>query len=149
MFSLLMVTTTNDKSGFFQDVGRIMSVTLTVLFIQFTCLSIAITWIKIAGAGGKRGKVELPMRLKVALYTCEALKVVTVIVLGIAGVTKNAQLIRIYTVVQVLACAVFYYFGGKMISKILTPAQRGEGVTDEAWAKQVRDGGETAKGARP
>ena len=51
--------------------------------------------------------------------------------------TTVSQIIRYYTVVQVIACAVFYYFGGKMISHILSPSERGQGVTDEAWAKQV------------
>ena len=86
-----MITLSQDSSSFYQDTGRLNFVTLSVLFMQMTCLSIAITWIKIAGAGGKRGKVELPLRLKVALYTCETLKVLTVFVVVAAGIMRNAQ----------------------------------------------------------
>ncbi|GMH92192.1 hypothetical protein TrVE_jg8984 [Triparma verrucosa] len=135
-FSLLMIILKSDPVSFFKDRGRAMFISLSVLFTQFVSLSVAITWISIAGAGGKRGKVELPLSLKIAKWTCEFLKVLTLIVLGVAGATGNAQILRVYTVLQVILVAVFYYFGGKMIAKILMPDKRGEGVTDEAWAKQ-------------
>ena len=88
---------------------------------RFTFLSIAVTRIKISSAGEKRGKVELPKRLKFELYMCEFLKVLTVLVLAYSAISKNAQIIRMYTVFQIFACSMFYYFGGKMIANILTP----------------------------
>ena len=50
--------------------------------------------------------------------------------------TKNSSYLRMYIVIQVLLMSVFYYFGGKLIYRILLPKSRGQGMTDEAWEKQ-------------
>ena len=60
--ALMMSLLGLDKKGFWMDKIRLLGATLIVFFISFACLAIAVTWIKIAGNGGKLGKVQLPKR---------------------------------------------------------------------------------------
>ena len=80
--------------------------------------------------------VAVTCRLRFSLYAIDVFKVLTVALTVYSGLTKNSSILRMYTVVQLLTMSVFYYFGGKLIYRIMLPAKRGQGMTDEAWEKQ-------------
>mmetsp|Transcript_28658 Transcript_28658/g.54128 ORF Transcript_28658/g.54128 Transcript_28658/m.54128 type:complete len:387 (+) Transcript_28658:133-1293(+) len=137
MLCLLLNNLNLDESGFITDKLRLLIVALMIVFLQLSNLQIASTWISIGGSAGKKNVQfkDYPPNIKTALWACTFLKYLSVIVVIGSVALGKIQVIRLFTFLQFIAVAIFYYFGANKLASMLTPT-RASSDDDEGYAKK-------------